>query len=120
MQLKKKLNETVQNNLRKMTTQDLLNDIGHHRNIAVDIRLIEKEIHEFQTAEEVRSLESVALILAGHSPIKEWRFDVDKLEWWCGENYIEFFKDEYNRQYRFRALRILETREYGKRIFSIT
>jgi len=76
-----------------MNTEYLLREVKQANEIQITQRMME-EIPEFKTGREVASMESLALTLDGHQPIKDYRFDVNKLETWCKENSLRFYLDE--------------------------
>jgi len=76
-----------------MSTEYLLREVKQAKEIQIAQRMIE-EIPEFKTGREVASMESLALTLSGHQPIKDYRFDINKLETWCKENSLRFYLDE--------------------------
>ena len=76
-----------------MNTEYLLREVKQAKEIQVTQRTVE-EIPEFKTGREVVSMESLALTLSGHQPIKDYRFDVNKLETWCKENSLRFYLDD--------------------------
>lgn len=57
---------------------------------------------EFKTGFEKASFESLALIMGGHSAIKDYRFDESKLKNWCNENKILYIIDEIERVVKFK------------------
>ena len=65
-----------------MNTEYLLREVKQAKEIQITQRMME-EIPEFKTGREVSSMESLALTLSGHQPIKDYRFDISKLENWC-------------------------------------
>jgi len=76
-----------------MNTEYLLREVKQAKEIQITQRMIE-EIPEFKTGREVASMESLALTLSGHQSIKDYRFDINKLETWCKENSLRFYLDE--------------------------
>jgi hypothetical protein len=79
-----------------MDSKYLLQAIKQEGEIAIDLRTLQ-DVPEFK-ADKVRcSLESVALVAAGHSPIKDTRFDILVFEEWCIDNGLEYYSDEYKR-----------------------
>ena len=76
-----------------MNAEYLLREVKQAKEIQVTKRTVE-EIPEFKTGREVVSMESLALTLSGHQPIKDYRFDVNKLETWCKENSLRFYLDD--------------------------
>ena len=76
-----------------MSTEYLLREVKQAKEIQITQRMMEG-IPEFKTGREVASMESLALTLSGHQPIKDYRFDINKLETWCKENSLRFYLDE--------------------------
>ena len=76
-----------------MNTEYLLREVKQANEIQISQRMME-EIPEFKMGREVASMESLALTLNGHQPIKNYRFDISKLETWCKENSLRFYLDE--------------------------
>jgi len=79
-----------------MNAEYLLREVKQANKIQVTQSMVE-EIPEFITGFEITSMESVALILNEHQPIKDYRFDINKLEAWCKENSLRFYLDEQER-----------------------
>ena len=76
-----------------MDAEYLLREVKQANEIQITQRMVE-EIPEFKTGIEIASMESLALSLSGHQPIKNYRFDINKLETWCKENSLRFYLDE--------------------------
>jgi len=76
-----------------MNTEYLLREVKQATEIQITQRML-FDIPEFKTGKEVASIESLALTLSGHQPIKNYRFDISKLETWCKENSLRFYLDE--------------------------
>lgn len=79
-----------------MNAEYLLREVKKANEIQITQRIAE-EIPEFKTGREIASMESLALTLSGHQPIKDYRFDISKLEKWCKENSLRFYLDERER-----------------------
>lgn len=79
-----------------MNAQYLLKEVKKASEISLDERTL-FEIAEFKTAKEEKSIESLALILGGHQPIKNYSFDIKKFENWCEENSLRFYLCERQR-----------------------
>jgi len=76
-----------------MNAEYLLREVKQANEIQITQRIME-DIPEFKTGKDVASMESLALILSGHQPIKNYRFDISKLETWCKENSLRFYLDK--------------------------
>jgi hypothetical protein len=84
-----------------MTAKYLLNEVNYKKHIIISQRVAE-DIPEFKTGKETNSLESLALILGGHSPIIEFNFDEKKVKTWCDENNLECYLDKKERLLHIR------------------
>ena len=76
-----------------MNTEYLLREVKQANEIQITQRML-FDMTDFKTSREVASMESLALTLSGHQPIKDYRFDISKLETWCKENSLRFYLDE--------------------------
>lgn len=76
-----------------MNAEYLLREVKQAKEIKVSEYFLH-EISDFKTGFEVSSMESLALTLSGHQPIKDFRFDIKKLKTWCKENSLRFYLDE--------------------------
>lgn len=70
-----------------MNVQNLAEEVRQHK----EIKMSEDMLHEFidfQTPREVKNLESVLLVINGHKPLTQDKFDIDKFKKWCLENQL--------------------------------
>jgi len=86
-----------------MNTEYLLKSTYGKKEMSIDLDII-KEIGEFQTGEDVCSIESVLLILNKHQPVKRNRFDVARLKVWCEQHDFIHYIDELNRVVHFKRI----------------
>lgn len=79
-----------------MDSQYILRRVKELNEISIDLRDLH-DIPEFKTGKSESSIENLALTLNGHSPIKNYSFDIKKLESWCEENGLIFCFDAKGR-----------------------
>lgn len=79
-----------------MNKEYILQEVKKASEVSIDLRDL-YDMPDFKTGKEESSMESLALTLSGHSPIKNYSFDIKKLESWCEENSLRFYLDERDR-----------------------
>ena len=85
-----------------MTSEYLLIEVRRANEIKMPQSIL-FDMVEFKTGKDVSSLESLALILSGHQPIRNYCFDINKFEDWCKENGLHFYLDERERMLHLRC-----------------
>ena len=60
-----------------MNIEYILDQVKRKGAITLDLRQI-KELSDFKTGEDEISTESLLLVLGGHSPIRNFNFDIEK------------------------------------------
>lgn len=78
-----------------MNSKYILQEVKKASEVSIALRDL-YDIPEFKTGKDENSLESLALTLGGHQPIKRYSFDIKKLETWCEKNSLRFYLDEQN------------------------
>lgn len=76
-----------------MNKEYILQELKKVNEVSIDLKYL-YDISDFKTGKEESSMESLALILNEHSPIKNYSFDIKKLEFWCEENSLLFYLNE--------------------------
>jgi hypothetical protein len=79
-----------------MTEEYILSEVRREKRIEVHLEML-IDISNFKTGKIVTSFESLALILSGHEPIKDYNFDIDQFKSWCRENRLRVHVDEIKR-----------------------
>jgi len=85
-----------------MEAKYLLNDIERNKQIKISLRDIEN-IQDFKVCKDVPSVESLLLLANGHSPIRNYSFNIDKFKNWCGENNLLYSIDYCERMVYLRS-----------------
>jgi hypothetical protein len=83
-----------------MSSAYILNEVKSGP-IMISQHLVE-DVERFKVAKNVPSMKSIALIMVGHTPIKDIKFDRDALDLWCAENNLQHFFEERERMYHFK------------------
>lgn len=86
-----------------MNTEYILHEVKKESEVSITLRTL-YDIPDFKTGEEESSLENLALTLSGRSPIKNYNFDIKKLEAWCEENSLRFYLDEKDQLLRLKVI----------------
>lgn len=86
-----------------MNAEYLLRELKQANEIKISQYLL-SQIPEFKTGKDVLSMESVALTISGHQPIKNYSFDINKLQNWCEENYLCFCLNEQEQIFHLKSI----------------
>lgn len=86
-----------------MELKEILHELSRCPNVIVELTPI-LTVPQFQTGEDVSSIESMLLVAGGHAPIKRFYFDEKKLKKWCEENNLRYFISDIDRTVHFKII----------------